>query len=172
MRQVDPDTAARYREVVRLRMVGLTFDDIAEQTGYSDRSGAKRAYDIALERWAVETVEQQRIVQTERLDDLWRRVFREIARGDLDQVDRALRIEKRRAELWGLDAPKQHEVAGVGGGALRTDVGDMLLARLVELRERQGPLVEDIDVDPLALTNGQGDVDPSHEVPVEPTDQS
>jgi hypothetical protein len=120
-------------------MVGLTFDHIAEQTGYSDRSGAKRAYDCALERWAVETVEQQRIVQTERLDDLWRRVFREIARGDLDQVDRALRIEKRRAELWGLDAPKQHEVTGVAGGVLRTDVGD--LARLQQLREEQGPLV-------------------------------
>ena len=141
MRQVDPDTAARYREVVRLRMVGLTFDDIAEQTGYADRSGAKRAYDIALERWAVETVEQQRIVQTERLDDLWRRVFREIARGDLDQVDRALRIEKRRAELWGLDAPKQHEVTGAAGGVLRTDVGDLLLARLQQLRDEQGPLV-------------------------------
>ena len=172
MQQLTPETAARYREVIRLRAAGLSFDDIARQLDYADRSGAKHAYDSALERWAIETVEQQRVVQSERLDDLWRRIYRAIAEGDLGQVDRALRIEKRRADLWGLDAPKQHEVAGVGGGALRPDVGDMLLARLVELRERQGPLVEDIDVDPLALTNGQGDVDPSHEVPVEPTDQS
>ena len=148
MRQVDPDTAARYREVVRLRMVGLTFDHIAEQTGYADRSGAKRAYDIALERWAVETVEQQRIVQSERLDDLWRRVFREIAQGDLDQVDRALRIEKRRAELWGLDAPQQHQLSGVDGAPIEiaTDVGAIIRERLDRMAEpRALPASDEID---------------------------
>ena len=123
-------------------MAGLSFDEIANQVGYSDRSGAKHAYDSALKRWAIETVEQQRIVQSERLDDLWRRIYRAILDGDLEQVDRALRIEKRRSELWGLDAPKQHEVAGLRGGPVRTDVGDYLLERLHELREQQGPLPE------------------------------
>ena len=135
MRQVNPDTAGRYREVVRLRMVGLTFDDIADQVGYSDRSGAKRAYDMALERWHVETVEQQRV---------------------LDQVDRALRIEKRRSELWGLDAPRQHEITGLHGGAIRTDIGDLLLAKLQELRDEQGPLaLPEVEVVPFP-DNGQG----------------
>jgi len=131
-------------------MVGLTFDDIADQVGYSDRSGAKRAYDVALERWHVETVEQQRVIQSERLDDLWRRVFREIARGDLDQVPTALKIEKRRSELWGLDAPRQHEISGLQGGVIRTDIGDLLLAKLQELRDEQGPLsLPEVDVVPF-----------------------
>ena len=97
------------------------------------------------------------MVQNEQLDDLWRRVFAAIAQGDLSQVDRGLRILKRRADLWGMDAPRQHESAGPGGSAIRTDVGDLLIARLEELRDRQGPLVDDLDFEPLAITNGQGD---------------
>jgi len=91
------------------------------------------------------------MVQNEQLDDLWRRVFAAIAQGDLSQVDRGLRILKRRADLWGMDAPRQHEIAGPGGSAIRTDVGDLLIARLEELRDRQGPLAEDLDDEPLAM---------------------
>ena len=97
------------------------------------------------------------MVQNEQLDDLWRRVFAAIAQGDLSQVDRGLRILKRRADLGGMDAPRQHEIAGPGGSAIRTDVGDLLIARLEELRDRQGPLVDDLDFEPLAVTHGQGD---------------
>ena len=97
------------------------------------------------------------MVQNEQLDDLWRRVFAAIAQGDLSQVDRGLRILKRRADLWGMDAPRQHEIAGPGGSAIRTDVGDLLIARLEELRDRPGPLVAALAFEPLAVTNGQGD---------------
>lgn len=99
------------------------------------------------------------MVQNEQLDDLWRRVFAAIAQGDLTQIDRALKILKRRADLWGMDAPRQHEIAGPGGSALRTDVGDLLISRFEELRERQGPLAEDLDVEPLALADTNG-IDP------------
>ena len=96
------------------------------------------------------------MVQNEQLDDLWRRVFAAIAQGDLSQIDRALKILKRRSDLWGMDAPRQHEISGPGGSALRTDVGDLLISRLEELRDRQGPLAEDLDVEPLALANTNG----------------
>ena len=99
------------------------------------------------------------MVQNEQLDDLWRRVFAAIAQGDLTQIDRALRILKRRADLWGMDAPRQHEITGPGGSALRTDIGDLLIARFEELRERQGPLADDLDVEPLSLVSTNG-VDP------------
>ena len=96
------------------------------------------------------------MVQNEQLDDLWRRVFAAIAQGDLSQIDRAIRILKRRSELWGLDAPRQHEISGPGGSSIRTDVGDVLIARLEDLRDRQGPLVDDLDVEPLALAETNG----------------
>ena len=156
IQQLNPDTAERYRRVVDLKKAGLTYDQIAAEVGYADRSGAKHALDAALERWGTDSVGSLRMVQNEQLDDLWRRVFAAIAQGDLSQIDRALKILKRRSDLWGMDAPRQHEISGPGGSALRTDVGDLLISRLEELRDRQGPLAEDLDVEPLALANTNG----------------
>ena len=156
IQQLAPDTAERYRRVVDLKKAGLTYDQIAAEVGYADRSGAKHALDAALERWGTDSVGSLRMVQNEQLDDLWRRVFAAIAQGDLSQIDRALKILKRRSDLWGMDAPRQHEISGPGGGALRTDIGDVFIARLEELRDRQGPLAEDLDVEPLALANTNG----------------
>ena len=48
-----PEQAERYREVVRLRALGLTFEEIAERTGYADRSSAKNAYEAALRRYGL-----------------------------------------------------------------------------------------------------------------------
>ena len=147
MRSVDPTTAARHRQVVELRIAGRTFDEIAVEVGYAGRQSAKKGYDTALQRWAIEGVEQQRIIQSARLDALWQVTYRAVEAGDLGQVANCLRIEKRRAELWGLDQPKAHHVH-VEPPTLTTKTGDMLIKKLEELRERQGPLPEDSD--PLA----------------------
>ncbi len=119
------------------------------------------------------------MVQSEQLDDLWRRVFAAIAQGDLAQIDRALKILKRRADLWGLDAPRQQEISGPGGSSVRTDVGDLLIARLEELRDRQGPLAEDLDDEPLAMlppagpeANGAGPPLPASLADIFPPDES
>ena len=119
------------------------------------------------------------MVQNEQLDDLWRRVFAAIAQGDLAHIDRALRILKRRADLWGLDAPRQHEISGPGGSSVRTDVGDLLIARLEELRKRQGPLVDDLDDEPLVMLplpgpegNGTGPPLPTRIVDIFPPEEN
>ena len=119
------------------------------------------------------------MVQNEQLDDLWRRVFAAIAQGDLTQIDRALKILKRRADLWGMDAPRQHEISGPGGSSVRTDVGDLLIARLEELRKRQGPLVDDLDDEPLVMLplpgpegNGTGPPLPTRIVDIFPPEES
>ena len=146
---ISPEVAERYRRVVDLKKAGLTYDQIATELGYADRSGAKRALDSAIDRWGAESIESLRIVQNEQIDDLWRRVLTAILEGDLSQVPTAIRLMKRRAELFGLDAPKQHEITGTDGGALRTDVGDMLIARLEELKARQSDSEEILDTSPL-----------------------
>ena len=142
MRSIDPATAARHRQVIELRIAGRTFDEIAVEVGYAGRQSAKKGYDTALRRWAIEGVEQQRIIQSARLDALWQVAYGAVEAGDLGQVANCLRIEKRRAELWGLDQPKAHHVH-VEPPALTTKTGDMLIKKLHELRERQGPLPED-----------------------------
>ena len=141
MRSVDPTTAARHRQVVELRIAGHTFDEIAVEVGYAGRQSAKKGYDTALRRWAIEGVQQQRIIQSARLDALWHVAYGAVEAGDLGQVANCLRIEKRRAELWGLDQPRTHHVQ-VEPPTLGTKAGDMLIKKLEELRERQGPLPE------------------------------
>ena len=141
MRSIDPTTAARHRQVVELRIAGHTFDEIAVEVDYAGRQSAKKAYDTALRRWAIEGVQQQRIIQSARLDALWQVTYRAVEAGDLGQVANCLRIEKRRAELWGLDQPKAHHVH-VEPPVFDTRPGDVLIKKLEELRERQGPLPE------------------------------
>lgn len=132
------DQADRYRRVVQLRTAGVTFDQIAESLGYASRSGAKEAYDAALRRWGREAVDEHRDLEDLRLEELWRRTFARIAEVDGDDefvklVGAAVRVSKRRADLLGLDAPRQVEVSGANGGAMRTDVGEILRERLRQL---------------------------------------
>ena len=137
-----PQQADRYREVVRMRAAGVTFDEIAKQVGYKSRSGAKEAYDRALKLYGQEAVADLRFLEGERLEQLWRRVFaRIIAEPDMTTaemtslVNAAVKVSARKASLFGLDAPRQVEVAGAGGGPLVTDVGQLLLERLEQLEQ-------------------------------------
>ena len=151
MQSITPEVAERYRRVVDLKKAGLTYDQIAHELGYADRSGAKRALDAAIDRWGTESIDSLRMIQNEQIDDLFRRAMAAILEGDLGQIDVAIRLMKRRAELFGLDASKRHEISGLDGGAIKTDVGDMLIARLTELQARQGALAENLDNEPLRL---------------------
>ena len=132
MRSLTPETADRYRRVLELRVAGHTFDNIATMVGYQGRQSAKKAYDAALERWAIESVQQQRIIQNERLDALWRVAFGAVQKGRLNLIDTCLKIEKRRADLWGLDGHPSAEPKDVE----KEDVGKILKERLDALHKR------------------------------------
>ena len=142
-RAVSPQTIIKQNKVWNARVAGLTFDRIAELYGYADRSGAKRAFDAAAERYVLESMEQQRIVQNERLDHLWTRVMQRIDAGDLTVTDTALRIEKRRAELWGLDAPRRAEVTGADGNPLEFDFVTDLLAKIDDVESAEAAATDD-----------------------------
>ena len=139
--ELTPEEADRYRQVVDLRRAGWTFDEIAQHVGYADRSGAKAAYDAALRRWGTQAVDDLRQSEGERIDHLWRRISAAIAQlgpeADANQLatltNSAVRISGARRQLFGMDAPRQVEITGHNGGALRTDVGEILRERLRQL---------------------------------------
>jgi hypothetical protein len=140
-----PEVAQRYRDVVRLKSAGMTFDEIADRVGYASRSGAKEAFDAALRWWGREAVDDMRTIEGERLEQLWRRVFGRILSnpdmpsGEMIQlVNAAVKVSARKASLMGLDAPRQLEVTGAEGGAIVTDVGQILLERLEQLERARG----------------------------------
>jgi hypothetical protein len=57
-----------------------------------------------------ETAEDLRALEVERLDRMLRGLWEDAASGDTDAVSAALRIQKRRAKLLGLDAAERLEV--------------------------------------------------------------
>ena len=53
-----PEVLERYEEVVRLRSLGLSFQQIADRVGYAGRQGAMEAYKQAIKMWGNEAVEE------------------------------------------------------------------------------------------------------------------
>jgi len=139
-----PEQAERYREVIRLRTVGLKFHEIAERVGYASRSGAKEAYDAALRWWGREAVDDLRTIEGERTEELRRYTFARIIANPestaefVSLVNSAVKVSQRRAALYGLDAPRQVEISGEDGGPVRTDVGEILLERIRALAVERG----------------------------------
>lgn len=148
-----PDTAERDAVACRMRRDGETFDAIAAELGFTNRSAAHKAVQRAMVAIVQEAAEEVRVMELERLDYLWTeglKVLRakhvtvqngkvvmlansegvlEPLRDDapvLNAIDRLLRIMERRAKLLGLDAPKRVEV-------LTMDIIDAEIARLTEL---------------------------------------
>ena len=105
------DRAQRRADAVKLRAQGMTLREIAAQLGVA--VGTVHA-DIqrALEDVPAEAVGTLRAVWGDRLDQGVRLVMDQIKAGNLDAVDKLVRLTDRAAKLYGLDAPRQVEMMG------------------------------------------------------------
>lgn len=107
----------REATALRLRRLGMTYDQVAEQMGFADKSGARQLVVRALERQVSENVVELRALENERLDTSTQALMGIIAGRDVDPasriraVDAYTRVSARRARLNGLDAPLQMEVS-------------------------------------------------------------
>lgn len=97
--------AARRNEAVRMRLMGVTYEEIARQLGYADRSGARTIVIDALSKQEAESVALLRKVENERLNRVLVGIWPDAIKGKLAAVDRVIRISERLARLNGLDAP-------------------------------------------------------------------
>jgi hypothetical protein len=142
--------AARERErnVVELCLRGATFEQIGRQLNI-DRSTAYKAWGRALKRLPKADVEAMRKMESERIRDLRFRVWNELAgRPDpndpaktvrpepglvIDLVDKAIKIARHEARLFGLDTSStQQVVSTVVGQPISDEELDQGLARLTE----------------------------------------
>lgn len=100
----------RRQRALELRRTGATFEQIAKKLEY--RSPAEAARDITRMLTSVirETSEEVRAVELARLDGLMVTLWPSARRGDLQAVDRVLKVMERRAKLLGLDAAQKHEI--------------------------------------------------------------
>lgn len=138
----------RIRQAVELRKAGASFQQIADQLGYAEPSGAHKAVTRALKAMLREPTEELRALELERLDKMLFGIWRKAIAGGTWEIDRVLKIMERRATLLGLDAPKKIENTGKDGGAMRFSIDtapdfshltpreqfdlDQLLAKVIE----------------------------------------
>ena len=166
MAQPDPHRAERMGEVVRLRVMGLTFEQISDQVGVA-KSTAHEDYRLAMKLWNGESVHEARHIEGARFDAALRSAWavrtraergipmldgdgQTIVDGDGklfmivndDMVLKACReivhIETARCRLLGLNAPQQVELMT---GVEVTDVADQIREKMdVEYERRKKPI--------------------------------
>ena len=115
--------AMRQHQAYQMRLAGASYQSIARALSVDKRTAArdvKTLHEQALAE-SYEGVEQLRSQQAARLDIALFAVMPAVKAGSLKAVDSMLRIEKRRAELLGLDAPKRFEHTGENGAPMEVN---------------------------------------------------
>lgn len=95
--------AEREAKATGLRIAGKSYDDIAAELGFSDRSGAHKAVVRRMANLYREEAEELRRLEMARLDRLQAAMWQRAILCDYEAVDRVLKIMARRAKMCGLD---------------------------------------------------------------------
>jgi hypothetical protein len=133
------ERAARERAAVALRQQGRTFDEIAAELGFADRSGARKAVERGLSSWMRETDEELRARELERsemiIDRLWPMIDKDPP--DLPAIDRYMKLAEYRAKITGLSGKRATPPATYGSarnGAAEKKAA--MVARYMELTDK------------------------------------
>lgn len=101
------NAAEKRARALQLRIGGATYDQIAQQVGFSGRGGAYRAVAQALRDIPREAADELRQLELERFDTIQIRLMQKLGQGDLTVVPNLLRLAEQRARLLGLNKPEQ-----------------------------------------------------------------
>jgi hypothetical protein len=100
-----PELVDKEVKVLELRRAGLTWQRIAEETGYADHTGAYAAYKRAIKRTQQQPADELREQELDRVDRLQLALWPNAMKGDTRAVLTIVRLMERRAKLLGLDMP-------------------------------------------------------------------
>jgi len=106
----------RREHALRLRIGGMTFQQIGNQLGITFQSAhalVVHALDD-LSKKCAENAEQLRGIELQRLDVAQAAIWGKVINGDTVAITCLLRILERRARLLGLDAPVKQDVTSLG----------------------------------------------------------
>ena len=135
----------REYEVIKLRTEGKTYQQIADQLGYADDTGARAAWLRAMERIPAESVNEYRQIQMNRLEATIAILWPKIEAGDLQAFPAFMAALKEQSALLGLYAPKEAklEVTTYEGRALR-ERAEEIIGILRAHRDTQGGVGREI----------------------------
>lgn len=143
----------RETQAIEMALAGVSYELIAQQLGFSDRSGAWRAVRRGLERQEAPKVAELREMENARLDRLqaawWTKA---ITDKDPHAATVVLRIFERRAKLNGLDQQAARD-AGALAEALLGDP-EARRRRLTEMRDELAELRARKDAEAAAEETG------------------
>lgn len=123
------EMAARRRaQAFRMRREGATFEAIATRLGVTRQSAQRMVARELRASAAEESADDRRRLHAEALMDVWRALHARAAAGEVEAIDRFLRVEERLAALLGLDrrdagAPDVRLLVADGGPARAADEG-------------------------------------------------
>lgn len=100
---------ARAVQALELRKAGATYDAIAKRLGVTDAAVIKMVRNLLAET-ARQPADDVRELELHRLDTMILGLWQQARSGDVQAIDRVLKIMDRRASYMGLDAPKQVRV--------------------------------------------------------------
>lgn len=110
------ETIAERRKIaLQLRQAGFTYRDLAVAltnkgfpckftTAYKDVRHCLKE----ISKQTHEEAEELRVLELSRLDTLLRSIWTKAIKGDMNAIDRSLKISERRCKLLGIDAPIQN----------------------------------------------------------------
>jgi hypothetical protein len=109
------EASARMRAAAfQMRREGAAFDTIGSRLGVT-RGAARKLVQKEVRLLAGESdTEERRLQHAEALMELWRVLYGPATAGDIDAIDRFLRVEERISILLGLN----REAGGEGNGAV------------------------------------------------------
>ena len=111
-----PDERLRAQQCLELRRDGRTWQEIADQLGYADRSGARKAVERLLDRTEFESVDEFRALEADRLDALHAAHWGKAMNGDIEATKLVLKVSAQRCRLLGLNRPEHLVVEPVPPG--------------------------------------------------------
>lgn len=160
--QREYDRAERKKNALELRLAGASYRDIAQALEVSPATALQDCKE-ALADIPAQQADEMRTVELSRLDRLQRAVWPRAIKGDLQAVDRAIKIIDRRAKLFGLDAPQQVQITA-NDIDLDAAVDKMLRVAEMALEKEKSnrpvdDAVDDFDLEDMSL--GAEDVDES-----------
>src|SRR5699024_1010607 len=135
------ERAERKKNAVELRLAGASYRDIGNALGCSTVTAMNDCKE-ALAEIPMQQADEMRTVELSRLDRLQRAVWGKAIKGDLQAVDRAIKIIDRRAKLLGLDAPQQVQITA---NAVDLDATVDKMLRVAEMALQQTAAEDEFD---------------------------
>lgn len=133
----------RRAKAIQMRIAKIDYQTIADRLGYPDRQSVCRDISRALQRHRAEedrSIDMYREQELAGLDRLQAAVWDRAISGELEAIDRCIRISQSRCRILGLNAPTEQKVITV-------DLVDAEIARLENKLGYERKIFDEIDQD-------------------------